>query len=464
MMYSMEKQHGSPFALANVRRFIAFRVFFNARFYYPVFTILFLDYGLSIEQFSLLNTVWAFTIVLAEIPSGALADLIGRRRLLITTSFCMVAEMGLIAFVPLGNSALVFSVFLANRILSGLAEAMASGADEAMAYDTLVSQGDPGDWPRVLDIQMRMQHAGYLVAMTVGAAVYDPGTVNRVLHWLGWSIELGQQDTMRFPVYLTLLLALLACGTTLGMRDPKPGAPTVLAGGPMARTGQAFRITLTAGGWILQTPFAMAVILFGMAFDHVLRMLVTMTSQYFRLIGLPEASFGLIGSAVALLGLVVPRIARAMVEGNSPGRNLCWVGGIALVAVWGLTLFVPWLGLLPMMLVFVAMMFTSFFTSHYLNAIADSGQRATVLSFKGLAFNAAYGLIGILYAALIVRLRHRQEMLHPGAVRTLVENEAFRQSIGWFPWYLLVALTVVFLVWRWRSRAISGETGQAGKG
>ena len=58
----------SPFALNNIRMFIAFRVFFNARFYYPVFTILFLDFGLTISQFAILNAVWAGTIVLMEVP------------------------------------------------------------------------------------------------------------------------------------------------------------------------------------------------------------------------------------------------------------------------------------------------------------------------------------------------------------------------------------------------------------
>ena len=42
--------------------------------------------------------------------------------------------------------------------------------------------------------------------------------------------------------------------------------------------------------WILATPFALAVILFGMLYDHVLRMIITLTSQYFRQIELPEAS------------------------------------------------------------------------------------------------------------------------------------------------------------------------------
>ena len=59
---------------ATARLFSWFRVLFNARFYYPIFTILFLDLGLSLGEFAALNVVWAVTIVLLEGPSGALAD------------------------------------------------------------------------------------------------------------------------------------------------------------------------------------------------------------------------------------------------------------------------------------------------------------------------------------------------------------------------------------------------------
>jgi MFS family permease len=446
----MASTPSSPFALANVRRFIAFRAFFNARFYYPVFTILFLDYGLTIEQFALLNTVWAFTIVLAEVPSGALADLIGRKRLLVTTCWLMIGEMLLLSFVPLGSSSLIFSAFLLNRILSGLAEALASGADEAMAYDTLVAHGDPEDWPRVLDIQMRVQNMAYIFTMTLGALVYAPGTVNRVLHWFGLQTDLSQQVTMRFPIYLTLGLGILALITTLGMKDPavhgkkKNGAHQSV----WRKIQEVSRLTLAAGGWILHTPMALAVILFAMSFDHVLRMLVTMTSQYYRIIDLPEASFGLIGSGVALLGLVVPRIAREMVARFSPISNVYFVLGLSMASLWGLTLLVPYLGVVPMVMVFVSMMLTSFFTSHYLNKITESHQRATVLSFKGLAFNAAYGIIGILYAGLIIRLRHGVQGTHPLWTMSLVEDEAFRRSMAWFPWYLTVVLVLVTLICR----------------
>ena len=129
-----------------MRLFIAFRVFFNARFYYPVFTILFLDFGLTLQQFALLNVAWAAAIVLLEVPSGALADVMGRRNLLIAASILMVVEIALLCFVPMGYPNLLFAVFLMNRVLSGTAEAAASGADEALAYDSLKREGNIDDW------------------------------------------------------------------------------------------------------------------------------------------------------------------------------------------------------------------------------------------------------------------------------------------------------------------------------
>ncbi len=436
----------SPFSLSNVRRFIAFRAFFNCRFYYPVFTILFLDYGLTIEQFALLNTVWAFTIVLAEVPSGALADLIGRKRLLTATAWLMIAEMLLLSFVPLGNSKLIFTVFLVNRILSGLAEALASGADEAMAYDTLIAKGNPDDWPKVLDIQMRVRNFFYIITMTIGALVYDPGTVNMVLHWFGLQIELSQEVTMRFPIYLTLLLGVLSLLTTQGMHDPVPVKKPDSNQSNWQRVKEVSHITLQAGKWIMHTPMALAIILFGMSFDHVLRMLVTLNSPYYRSIELPEASFGLIGSAVALIGLLIPRIARAMSEHFHILTNVAVVIVLAFISLCGIVLFIPYYGMLPMILVFVTMMLTSFFTSIYLNKIAKAEQRATILSYKGLAFNAAYGIIGILYGGLIVSLRGELQQVAVPLSNEIIEDKAFALSLGYFPGYLAIILLLVSLI------------------
>ena len=97
---------------ANVRRFLAFRLFFNARFYYPVLAVFFVDLGLTLDQYALLNVAWAVSIVLFELPLGAVSDRIGRRPLIIAAGALMVVEMSVMAFAPTGNPSLLFALFL----------------------------------------------------------------------------------------------------------------------------------------------------------------------------------------------------------------------------------------------------------------------------------------------------------------------------------------------------------------
>ena len=443
----------SPFSIANVRLFILFRVFFNSRFYYPVFTILFLDYGLSIEQFSLLNTVWAITIFFVEVPSGALADSLGRKQLLVASSLLMVAEMMVIGFVPLGNSNLIFWAFFINRILSGLAEAMASGADEAIAFASLVTHGNPDDWSRVLSVQMRLRALATIISMAIGALVYDPAMVNRLLAWMGSSLQVNQQITMRYPIYLTLLLSFGACLVSLQMKEPKPAHLERTSGTLFHTLKATTRLTIEAASWILATPFALAVILLGMSYDHILRMVVTLTSQYFRLIDLPEASFGLIGAALSVIGIVSPRIAEKMVVVFSPAQNVLWLTGLTFLALLGLTGFYPYLGLLPVALTFFLMMLVSFFSSHYLNRITPSHQRATVLSFKGMAFNLAYGFLGLLFALLVRQLRTQgAEVRPPESPGLSLADQSFKGAICWLPGYSLIILGIVILFCLYRLR------------
>ena len=111
-------------------------------FYYPVYALLFLEHGLSWEDFGILNGIWALTIILLEVPSGALADTLGRKKLLILGAICMVVEMLALLFSPMNGSEYVFLLFALNRIVSGLAEAAVSGADEALAYDSLKEAGE----------------------------------------------------------------------------------------------------------------------------------------------------------------------------------------------------------------------------------------------------------------------------------------------------------------------------------
>jgi MFS family permease len=437
----------SPFAIPNVRRFIAFRVCFNARFYYPVFAVLFLDFGLTLEQFALLNAVWAATIVLLEVPSGALADVIGRRNLLVAASGLMVVEMLLLCLAPRQAGALLFAVFLVNRVLSGAAEAAASGADEALAYDTLKRDGRPEEWGRVLERQIRYQSIAYMVAMSLGAAVYDPELLNRLTALAGWGLRFSTDATLRFPLYLTLLMAMGALVQTLRMEEiPDLQAARERRSKPAGHTiRSAFRMTLQAGRWILQTPMVLCVILAGLLFDHVIRVVVTLNSQYLRAIAYPEATFGLIGSGLALMGVFVPKIAERMDRRLDAKANFWAVSAMALAGLTGIAFFWPYLGLLPLALLFGVMTFTSFFSSRYLNQLTASEQRATVLSFKGLSYNLAYGLAGLLYALLLAFLRDQENFTPSAGGGEGLEMLIFETSFLWLPGYFLLMLAVLIL-------------------
>jgi MFS family permease len=429
----MSKAVISPFQIPNVRLFIIFRVLFNARFYYPVFSILFLDFGLTLSQFAILNAVWAATIVLCEVPSGALADSFGRRNLLVFAGSLMVVEIALWAFVPRGNLELLFWAFVVNRILSGMAEAAASGADEALAYDSLQQQGDSADWGRVLERQIQIQSAGFVIAMTLGGLLYDPILLQRLISLVGLSWQITADTTLRLPIYFTLGTALLTLLTTLMMREVTTAERAPNSGKETTR--HAFRLVWQASRWIFRTPFVLMLLLCGLLGDSVIRMLLTMASQYYR-------------SLLAMGGFVMPTLARRLAERRTPLFNLLFTATLIMLGLSGMCFVWPWFGLLPALLLFSCLYMMGFFLSHYLNQATSSEQRATVLSFKGLFLNLGYGGIGLLYALLLTFLREQTIQSQPGLLEAALKNQVFINSLPWFVGYFILLLLVLLLVMR----------------
>ena len=391
----------------NWRRFVLFRVLFNSRFYYPVLAILFLDLGLSATEYTLLNFAWAVAIVLTDVPAGVLADRFGRKPLVVAAAAGMIAEMVVLLVAPRHGGAILFLCCLVNRVLSGVAEGMASGADEALVFDSLAERNRADEWPLVLDQVMRWQSVGMVVAMLVGGACYDPVFMTRAATFLGMKIHFTQAVTLRFPIILNLLSAILALATVVGFREPslrQSHSPLVEADQPET-VANAWSILWSAGKWIFQTPVAVFVLIGGLLLDSVTRLLLTFSSSYLRLISLPEATFGLIGAALAGIGIFVAPVARRMVKTHSLAANYAilaatLVGALAGVAVrwqiWGVVF------MLPLAAVMAAL---GFMVSYYLNRLVDPRHRATVLSFKGLAFNLGYGFIGLLFAGVLRAFR-----------------------------------------------------------
>ena len=86
------------------------------------------------------------------------------------------------------------------------------------------------------------------------------------------------------------------------------------------------------------------------------------------------------------------------------------------------------------------MSFTGFFVSFYINQVASSDMRATVLSFKGLAYNISYGILGVLYA-LALKIKRQ------GLETESVENIIFMDTFAGFPLTFIVGFVILSILY-----------------
>ena len=118
-----------------IGRFSLYGFLKNQRYFEPFIILFFLDKGLSFTQIGLLVGFRELAINLMEIPSGAIADLFGRRRSMIL-SFLMY----ILAFTVFGFSQDYWHFFIAMFLFS-VGEAFRTGTHKAMIFTWLRIQG-----------------------------------------------------------------------------------------------------------------------------------------------------------------------------------------------------------------------------------------------------------------------------------------------------------------------------------
>jgi hypothetical protein len=102
-----------------------------------------------------------------------------------------------------------------------------------------------------------------------------------------------------------------------------------------------------------------------------------------------------------------------------------------------------WWGVIFVVPVAIVMSAVTYQVSYYLNAAVDSRQRATVLSFKGLAFNLGFGFVSLAFAGALRGLRGG------GAEAT------FGRTLPWLPVWVGLALALLVGGF-WRHRKLLG--------
>jgi MFS family permease len=191
----------------------------------PALVPLLLARGLELSEVGLVLATFAAVAALLELPTGGLADAIGRVRVtLIADALAIAGRIGL-ALAPTPTA------FIAAAAVAGAARALGSGALEAW-YVEARRRRDPGG-----DLQRPLARAGTVQSLAIGLGTLVGGGVPLLAPALGLG-PAGGVTALQLPFWASALLGALALVTTVALRDADAGP---LAGRGAARPDRVVR-------------------------------------------------------------------------------------------------------------------------------------------------------------------------------------------------------------------------------
>lgn len=141
--------------------------------FYGVYALLFADSGLSPAAISSLLIIWSTVSFVSEVPSGAWADVIDRRLLLVVSAAMYATAFATWVVWP------TYAGFALGFALWGVSSSLMSGTFESLLYDELVARGEESTYAQL----MGWATAASVVAATVGIAAGGP-----LFRWGGYEL------------------------------------------------------------------------------------------------------------------------------------------------------------------------------------------------------------------------------------------------------------------------------------
>ncbi len=130
---------------------------------YPLYAVMFAAHGLSPLAISTLLVIWSATSIIAEVPSGVLADRYSRRNLLIIGQLLRAAGYAMWLIFP------GYLGFALGFVLWGLEGALWSGTFQALVYDELKKEGEEKQYAKVMGRADSIGVAAELVATALAS-------------------------------------------------------------------------------------------------------------------------------------------------------------------------------------------------------------------------------------------------------------------------------------------------------
>jgi len=357
---------------SNIWRLYAIRMLFYMQFFSAVLVPFFTDWGgISLAQVLFLNAWFFLCNFVFEVPTGTVADYLGRK-----VSLALGNVVGLVAALVYVSRP-SFPVFMVAEAIFAIAYTLHSGADEALAYDSLKASGQPERAAHVLGRMEAFKLGGIITGTLVGGFIAS---------------AYGLSAPMRAFVVPATIAFLIA----LTLREPPASAK-------QEPTRASYTRILVQGGRYFLGHKVVRLLAIELALTNALAWgLIWLFQPLLERSGVPLRFFGVVHALscvgqILLLGNVV-RLERWF---GSTRRLLLGATFIA----GGSFLLLASTRWMPLVILGIILGFTSALPriplfSAYINHHIPSEQRATVLSFVSMVRTFAIVLINPLIGVL----------------------------------------------------------------
>lgn len=140
--------------------------FKNFAFFSAVLVPFFTDWGhISLFQVQVLQSWFSIWVFVLEVPTGAIADKIGRKHSLVMGAIFIAIATIIYGSIP------SYAIFLLAEFLFAVGYALNSGADQALLYDTLKSQGREHESKTIMGRADAIMLFGMMVAAPLGSLI-----------------------------------------------------------------------------------------------------------------------------------------------------------------------------------------------------------------------------------------------------------------------------------------------------
>lgn len=178
-------------------RFCLYGFLKNQQYYDPFLILAFIEKGLSFAEIGILVSFRAVCVNLMEIPAGAVADVLGRRRSMIVS---FLAYIGSFTVFGLCNR---YAALMAAMLLFAVGEAFRTGTHKAMIFDWLDRQGRLAEKTAVYGRTRSWSKLGSAASVVIAAVVvFAVGSYSTVFLVCIVPYLLAIVNFLGYPAYL----------------------------------------------------------------------------------------------------------------------------------------------------------------------------------------------------------------------------------------------------------------------